>query len=291
MQNDIEKALQVWNDAIISLKTLSNKIGSPIIAQELIELLVSNIMEYKTNELNLDEIEVQAAYETNDCQEQDEIDQEERLLVDKVIAISESVDRSQSHTHNTQEKKRKLNHSKLNTRAIIMTKDFELILAITTLVPFIKSGIPRLSEFDVKMAKLNEKGITKKNVQYLHSTKIFQGNMDLRIEILKYYEENLNSALDASQQKNINIDDHNEKAIFIEDKLINTQIINPSTINEVRENKEQIQWVDKTKSKDFGSHRKTPLSNNHNIFEKSPNKCNYKVKIKQIIYLNFIMLF
>ena len=144
-------------------------------------------MDYKTKELNLDEAEDLRAYETNDCQEQDEIDLEDRVPAENVIAKSESVDLTplDENSKGRQEVKIKINHTKLNTRAIIMSKDFEQIMAITTLVPFIKSGIPRLSEYDVRISKLNERGLSKKNAQFLLSSKIFQGNMDLRNEIYK----------------------------------------------------------------------------------------------------------
>lgn len=233
IQHNLDKALQIWNEALSSLKTLSAKVGSQIIAQELIELLISEIMDYKTKELNLDDTEDYTGIGTNNYQEQEEIDQEDQVPADeKIIAKSESVDLFpvDVSSQGQQAQSVKINHTKLNTRAIILSKDFEQIMAITTIVPFIKSGIPRLSEYDVKMAKLNEKGLSKKNAQFLLSTKIFQGNMDLRNEIYRWFEENLARQIDSPQKENAENKD-NADAILVDDKDKLSTVQNPPEVD------------------------------------------------------------
>lgn len=79
---------------------------------------------------------------------------------------------------------------KLNTRSIMNSHNFMTIMAITTLVPFIKTGIPRLSDFDVKEAKAFEKDNKKKNKSVLYTVKPFVDNFDTRTEIIRIINAN-----------------------------------------------------------------------------------------------------
>jgi hypothetical protein len=100
-------------------------------------------------------------------------------------------------------------------------------MAITTLVPFIKSGIPRLSEFDVKEAKLWEKEYFKKHKLNSFSSKLFSENLVIRDEILRQYratpqEKHLDhSPFNLTPEKS-----HSDKNIKIEDKKEFTNISN-----------------------------------------------------------------
>ena len=57
LYKDLDQALQICNEAIMTLKMLGEKAGTAIIAQELLELLVSQIMDHKTQELETDDKE------------------------------------------------------------------------------------------------------------------------------------------------------------------------------------------------------------------------------------------
>lgn len=230
VQNDYERALQIWNEAIMSLKVLSKKIKSQIIAVDLIEHLVSQIIEFKTrdfeNTVNLSSTELKL----NTSEGIIESNNEEEVSPSKFIAISESIEALPAKFSN-EENKQSIESKKapclLNPGEVINTKDFSLIMSITTLVPFIKSRVPRLSEFDVKVAKLNEKEFIRKQKKTQFSTKIFEANMDLRSEIYKFQEDNVEkSQIDQSQQA---VQDTNEKdsiAILIDDKKECDNIMN-----------------------------------------------------------------
>lgn len=89
-------------------------------------------------------------------------------------------------------------------------------MAITTLVPFIKSGIPRLSDFEVRKAKLIQMDLKKAN----YNSKLFQQNHELIRQIYDSHMEMKNS----SPAKNIPNADvqnpylNNKENILIDDK-------------------------------------------------------------------------
>lgn len=163
LQNDLNQALQICNEAIMTLKMLGEKVGASIVAQELLEMLVDQIMEQKTKELELDlddkmtpAVPQKKPTLTPNQQNSDK----ERIPSEQIIAISESalnlldIQEGKEAEEPEKEELNNLKPNKINLKKIMNSKDFQSVMAITTLVPFIKSGIPRLSEFDVKEAKL-----------------------------------------------------------------------------------------------------------------------------------------
>ena len=250
IQHDPDRALQIWNEAIMSLKVLSRKINSPIIALELIEHLVSQIIEFKTKELD----DVVTKYDKCTKAEDEEIieiDEGEGMSPEKVIAISESIEISPIKSL-AEENKQDINAKQisiiLNPREVIDLPDFYSIMSITTLVPFIKIGVPRLSEFDIRISKLNEKGVSKKNKGQLYSSKIFQSNFELREEIYRWQEEYLDhSQINQSQQAIPEINEKDSIAILIDDKAESNNIMNNPEIK--REESESISFYAKAPRK------------------------------------------
>jgi hypothetical protein len=165
----------------MTLKMLSERVGVNIIAQELLELLVSQIMDHKTQELELDEQENPIMDRNDESQGHCAADTN-KIPHEQIIAISEiDLDRSKlkkikkEYIDSDDAEQSKM--YKLNTRSIMNNQNFVTIMAITTLVPFIKTGIPRLSDFDVKEAKISEKDCKRKSKGALYSVKPFMENL------------------------------------------------------------------------------------------------------------------
>lgn len=188
-QNNIDYALQILNESIISWKILSEKAGTEIIAQDLLELLMSQIMDQKSHELGLED-DTPEMKELNMDETSTTENQPTNIPLDKIMAVSNAVLDIELENEGSEIKSHAdldidldnhtpTKNNKINVRSIICSKDFQTVMAITTLVPFIKSGIPRLSDFEVKKAKLIEKDLKRTS----YSSKFFMNNLELRHEI------------------------------------------------------------------------------------------------------------
>ena len=213
----------------MSLKVLSKKIKTQIIAVDLIERLVEQIMNFKIREFD-NTVNTNSAERLYTSQEIIESSNEEEVSPSKFIAISESVELSPSRLCNENNQPNieiKKKSIILNPKEVMDSHDFYSIMSITTLVPFIKVGIPRLSEFDIKVAKLNEKEFLRKQKKTPFNSKIFEYNMELRDEIYKYHEDNIEkSQVDQSQQAVPEINEKDSIAILIDDKKESSNIMN-----------------------------------------------------------------
>ena len=186
-QGNVEYAMQILNESIMSCRILSEKAGAQIIAQELLELLSNQIMDYKTQELELED-DPSVVYQA-EISPKFQNEQQSEVAKGQVMAASTPVQdvatdlkgRNNSGIDITDDEpvKPDINRTKLNCRGIICSQDFHTVMAITTLVPFIKSGIPRLSEYEVRRAKLIEKDKKVKN----YPVRPFINNLNLRYEI------------------------------------------------------------------------------------------------------------
>jgi hypothetical protein len=122
--------------------------GINIIAQELLELLVSQIMEHKTLQFDIDDEKLNKESEATEGKK------EVPIPFDKVMAVSDAKINLPNNTIEFDLKSpRNDSISSINTRVLLTSKDYQSIMSITTLVPFIKSGIPRLSTYDILEAK------------------------------------------------------------------------------------------------------------------------------------------
>lgn len=174
------------------MRLLSEKVGTTIIAQELLEMLADQIIEHKTKEFDEENSKVPKSNKLNEEVNKNPIPKE------LIFASSDISEKPVEDSANLASKSQKLEEidsddknlavlSKINTRQILNSKDFISVLTITTLVPFIKPGIPRLSEYDVKEAKIAEKDHLKgKGKHYVPSQRMFIDNFLIRDQILKF---------------------------------------------------------------------------------------------------------
>lgn len=176
---------------------LAEKAGANIVAQELLELLISQIMDHKTKEFDYDDkANPVKPNESPGNEQQKKVIETSNVHYDKFIAVSDKAGKEDMDPSCFQKENIDLDtggnfkHTKLNTRGILNSKDFQSVMAITTLVPFIKSGIPRLSNFDVKEAKLAEKDMSRKHKSPNFPTKIFTENL-AKINQYKYAQERI----------------------------------------------------------------------------------------------------
>jgi len=188
LHKNINQSLHILNEAIMTLKILAERAGTIIVAQELLELLVSQIIDYKTEELDLYDVEQASSPQKNT----DDKKPSPAIPSNQIMAISaidpESITLNTSKVTNIDsDSPDVVKHCKINTRGIM--NSIHTILTITTLVPFIKSGIPRISDYDVKEAKLQEKEHRKKRRFQLWSTKPFMEAITLRDNILSTLDE------------------------------------------------------------------------------------------------------
>lgn len=147
LQNNTNEALFICNETINTIKMLSEKIKSPIVTQDLLESLSSQIMEHKLKELDIDEIVTGKSVAINQDKENRKSSNFPSHLV---MAISES-------TAEIKNQQKEFKSHKMNIKKIFNSKEFHSLLIITTLVPFIKSGIPRLNDFDIKRQIFDKK--------------------------------------------------------------------------------------------------------------------------------------
>lgn len=234
LYKDLDQALQIWNEAIMTLKMLGEKVGTSIIAQELLELLVSQIMDHKTEELETDEKE-NPIFDNRDSSQGMNADIDRNVIPKELIIASSEEERGptiksprfcRENIDNDDIPANRM--SRLNTRSILNSKDFHSVMAITTLVPFIKPGVPRLSSFDVKEAKMYEKDAKNRK---LVSSKLFMDNLIIREEIINFHLSHQNNTLrEKSKTPNPNL------TMKIEDRKEMNNIANNPELKNSTEN-------------------------------------------------------
>lgn len=233
LYKDLDQALQICNEAIMTLKMLGEKVGTSIIAQELLELLVSQIMDHKTEELETDDKDNPIFHKESSQGMNADIDNN---LIPKGLIIASSEEERGPTIKSPRFQKENIDNddvpanimSRLNTRSILNSKDFHSVMAITTLVPFIKPGVPRLSSFDVKEAKLYEKDAKNRK---LVSSKLFMDNLIIREEIVNFRSSHQNNTLrEKSKTPNPNF------IMKIEDRKEMNNIINNPELKNSTEN-------------------------------------------------------
>lgn len=213
---------------------LGEKVGTSIIAQELLELLVSQIMDHKTEELETDEKE-NPIFDNRDSSQGMNADIDRNVIPKELIIASSEEERGptiksprfcRENIDNDDIPANRM--SRLNTRSILNSKDFHSVMAITTLVPFIKPGVPRLSSFDVKEAKMYEKDAKNRK---LVSSKLFMDNLIIREEIINFHLSHQNNTLrEKSKTPNPNL------TMKIEDRKEMNNIANNPELKNSTEN-------------------------------------------------------
>lgn len=158
-----------------------NKTGSQIIAQDLIELLMSQILQLKTSEY-----EKENEINLNNQGFKEEKNGKKDILNKFIFASSEfPIEEWENSNQKIEENFIEQPISQdlvLNPRAILASYDFKSIMTLTNLVPFIKPGIPKLTLINTKknnISKWNFKG----------KDRLFHDNLIIREGILTYNQK------------------------------------------------------------------------------------------------------
>ncbi|CAI2364538.1 unnamed protein product [Moneuplotes crassus] len=198
IQQDKQQALEILKQGIETLSILSEKFGSPIIAQNLLENLCDQIYcSQKCDDQTIKEVlisrgsrNLRSFKDLNTTNTPKLQGTRERSLDENhsdtqyIFATSDApYEKENTNTSEGNEEKEELvTKMPLNPRGIINSTDFKTIMMTATFIPFIKPGIPRF--------QINQKEICQAKINFKKKEKLFIENICLRDNIISYNSRN-----------------------------------------------------------------------------------------------------